>query len=705
MEYSLDGFGSGQHMYGCGNECCAYTRASAQYVLVSDRHADDWLKADLGSVHSFSQLLNQGTVVMALSDELLFGYSSVTGDWDTVYYEGSLLKDNDQQLFRSYGCSDSIAFFVSDEKFYVFDSRMGNWQQYGYGCPENLSYGMFYPKEDCICFSLITNDYYGKIRNIVYSAHTASFNSISNGCNISQPAYDHGYCGIRDKTGFGDEFQIVGYSAFDNAFDTISYSTEDDEHAIIYCDAGMEADQITAYTLGFREMVTPSVLVKVKFYGYSTLLGEWNTAAYDVDWTAERYYGSGYAGGRYTMDHALEQNSEKWIFYFYSAEDGTFSKVHTDLVYSSTTSGFTLGGKVFGVHDADHVWGYDPTTGNGSLADLSHENSSFLNAGEDYLTMSRWSENEDEMRIYFYNSATNRWQWKDLQKNPYGGEYIMPHVYLFSESNEDDILIYSSYRDSVMVLDFNDYVSYYTRGNLVYASTPARSILVNAEECSIHEQNVDFNPLGMGTSSAAFIDETGKTLYGYSALSDQWTIKTIPEEPNVTRDKTCVGLVAASFEGDYWGKFYAFEAMNGTWTEVVPKGGHVGQVVGDRTAMVVRQTHVYAFVPADTTGIGPGNVVQLPECIQAITLYPNPFTDRTTLEYEIVQPARVILKIYDATGHEVRTLQNGRQPAGKWSVTWDGTNSLGHPVAPGVYYYRISDGKVVMNGKMVHSSE
>ena len=701
IEYSLDGFGSGAYMSDCGENICAFTRGNSQYVLIFDSDIGGWVKADLGEEQVFKYLQIEGSVVLGWSEDLLFGYSAITADWDTISYEGLVLKEDNNQLYRSYGCSENIAFFVSDKMCYVFDNHVGSWQAYDYGYPTDFSYGMYYPKKDHILFTLVPTDYYDDIKNVVYSAYTASFNVLEDGCYQTLPDYDLGYCCIKDKTGFGDEYRLIGYSALDNQFDVIPYVTEDNESGIIYYEGNLAVDSLIAYSLCFRTVVTPYILVKAKFYGYSTKLGEWNTVNYDIDWEAERYYGSGYFTGKYAMDHGLEQDSQKWRFYFYNAENGGFSKINTDLVYTSTTSSFTVGGSVFGVFDAEQAWGYNPINGNGSLVGLSHEHSANFSAAEDYFTLSRWSESSDTMRIYFYNSTRNNWQWKDFRKNLYDLKLITPHVYLYNMGTDKDVIIYSSYCDSIIFLDFNGYVNSEIEGKLVSVSSDAKSILLNAENCTIHEKDFKFNQTGLGSGSAAFFDKTSKTLYGYSAISNQWTTSMIQEDPNLTIDNAYIGLVTTQFNGDYQGKFYAYNSLAGSWVELTPVGNHIASVLGNKTAMVVRQNYVYAFDPFDTSGVEAIDDNRIQADIILEKNYPNPFKNYTTIKYTLIQPAWVVVKIFDALGRDVYTLVNTYQPAGEWSITWDGRNSSHQEISPGIYFYQLKTGSSVTTRRMV----
>jgi len=72
--------------------------------------------------------------------------------------------------------------------------------------------------------------------------------------------------------------------------------------------------------------------------------------------------------------------------------------------------------------------------------------------------------------------------------------------------------------------------------------------------------------------------------------------------------------------------------------------------------------------------------------------YPNPFSQQTTITYQVVQPGPVRLSIYALTGQFIRTLVDEDQPVGAHSVVWDGTNDTGQTVASGVYFCRMFAG-------------
>ncbi len=72
---------------------------------------------------------------------------------------------------------------------------------------------------------------------------------------------------------------------------------------------------------------------------------------------------------------------------------------------------------------------------------------------------------------------------------------------------------------------------------------------------------------------------------------------------------------------------------------------------------------------------------------------PNPFNPVTTIRFELPQPGRVTLRIYDVGGRLVRTLHEGAaMPAGLSTAVWRGVDDGGRSVASGTYFCRLTAG-------------
>jgi DNA-binding transcriptional regulator YhcF (GntR family) len=81
--------------------------------------------------------------------------------------------------------------------------------------------------------------------------------------------------------------------------------------------------------------------------------------------------------------------------------------------------------------------------------------------------------------------------------------------------------------------------------------------------------------------------------------------------------------------------------------------------------------------------------------------YPNPFNPETQIDYTLSVSEKVQIQIYNITGQLIRTFDQGYQPAGSYSLRWDGRNENGDPAASGVYLYRIEAGPYTLTNRMV----
>ncbi len=76
---------------------------------------------------------------------------------------------------------------------------------------------------------------------------------------------------------------------------------------------------------------------------------------------------------------------------------------------------------------------------------------------------------------------------------------------------------------------------------------------------------------------------------------------------------------------------------------------------------------------------------------------PNPFTSSTVVRFFLPSESRVSLKVYDASGRELRTLLSGQRQAGWSDVSFDS-----HDLPNGIYLYRLESNGQVATQKMLH---
>ena len=99
------------------------------------------------------------------------------------------------------------------------------------------------------------------------------------------------------------------------------------------------------------------------------------------------------------------------------------------------------------------------------------------------------------------------------------------------------------------------------------------------------------------------------------------------------------------------------------------------------------------------TTIGTSNITgnsELPKEFKLYNNYPNPFNPSTKIKFDIPKSSLVKLFVYDVLGREIKTLVNEKLNAGRFEVSWDGSD---YP--SGVYFYRLVTDKYVDVKKML----
>src|SRR5262249_6222824 len=97
----------------------------------------------------------------------------------------------------------------------------------------------------------------------------------------------------------------------------------------------------------------------------------------------------------------------------------------------------------------------------------------------------------------------------------------------------------------------------------------------------------------------------------------------------------------------------------------------------------------------------PTGVGSVPALTELGANHPNPFNPETTIEYSLAQSGPVQIRVYDAAGHQVRTLVDRMEAKGNHQVDFDGRDDRGQVLASGVYIYRLDSGGVTRSRKMV----
>ena len=83
------------------------------------------------------------------------------------------------------------------------------------------------------------------------------------------------------------------------------------------------------------------------------------------------------------------------------------------------------------------------------------------------------------------------------------------------------------------------------------------------------------------------------------------------------------------------------------------------------------------------------------------SVFPNPFQEHTTIQYQLDKTALVKLTIYNQLGQVVQIIVNEKQHAGQQTIEWLGTNNNGDDLSSGIYFLELKIGDKTHSSKLV----
>ena len=177
-----------------------------------------------------------------------------------------------------------------------------------------------------------------------------------------------------------------------------------------------------------------------------------------------------------------------------------------------------------------------------------------------------------------------------------------------------------------------------------------------------------------------YVDQTSDHII--TAAEDGGTVRLFFEDPIIVSEGELI-LVLAGHYGEDVGFGGAQDVTDGVWGF---DAANTRFGLADAFAIMVRALMI------DFTSVN--------ETIEAnFTVgqnMPNPFADNTIINYELNEAAAVTIEFMDVTGKVVKTINNGTQQAGAYTVAVDGND-----FAEGVYFYTFTIGTQKVTKRMV----
>jgi hypothetical protein len=90
-----------------------------------------------------------------------------------------------------------------------------------------------------------------------------------------------------------------------------------------------------------------------------------------------------------------------------------------------------------------------------------------------------------------------------------------------------------------------------------------------------------------------------------------------------------------------------------------------------------------------------------PGVINLLQNFPNPFNNSTVISYNLSEPAKTTIAIFDIQGRKILEWVNGMQNTGLHRIVWNGMDNRGIPISSGMYIARIESKYGLQNRKML----
>ena len=118
-------------------------------------------------------------------------------------------------------------------------------------------------------------------------------------------------------------------------------------------------------------------------------------------------------------------------------------------------------------------------------------------------------------------------------------------------------------------------------------------------------------------------------------------------------------------------------------------------LLSDVSAQLIPSQSVDGFLHFGTQDTD-GKVIPLPKVYGLSQAYPSPGIREITIPYQLPEPTRTSLNIYDITGKLIHTVIHTKQAPGYHSIVWDAKDTPN-----GIYFYKLETPSFTQSKKLI----
>ncbi|MCE5250319.1 T9SS type A sorting domain-containing protein [bacterium] len=156
------------------------------------------------------------------------------------------------------------------------------------------------------------------------------------------------------------------------------------------------------------------------------------------------------------------------------------------------------------------------------------------------------------------------------------------------------------------------------------------------------------------------------------------------DDSNVKWFCSLYSTTVSTFDGSVWSGFDPGVEVGGYNTFVIDHDGIKW--------LGTKYNGLFSFDGQPEKPTAVDSPVITPSTIEITGIYPNPFNNRTTLEFTLHAGEFVRLDVYNLLGQIVKELAAESMPAGNHRIAWDGKDRSGNDLSSGIYFFRLRAG-------------
>jgi len=313
----------------------------------------------------------------------------------------------------------------------------------------------------------------------------------------------------------------------------------------------------------------------------------------------------------------------------------------------------------------------------------------------------------EDGHMYEYSYEVDRWLMRDM--GACGGGAFLKGVVLGQGRNDGVVRVYTAHLNG-HVYEYSDSSGVW---QVVDMGTIVPGVLLNGgiaigDGRNDGVQRIYVSVDTLGPSDKGIIAE-------YSYEGGNWVIRRVgdnwlwfwPVAVGKGRNDTVSRVYAASVDNHV----YEFSYSSGQWIKADVGVGEtqiywmrdvtvgVGRGDGVNRVYAVNDADLYEF-SWNGSGVETGKEIKELVAMDRLRVHPNPFCNKTTLEYYLRIGGGVNVRIYDCLGREVKRVIEAVQAAGWQRIEWDGRDGEGRLLPAGVYFCQL-----VSKGEKKESSQ